>query len=72
MSATPPHNEQDAKSAFEAQADKPQVGLIGEFWDFICYHKRWWLIPIVIVTIVVSALVVLAGTGAAPFIYTLF
>ncbi len=35
-------------------------------------HMKWWLTPIVIVMFLFGLLVVLAGTGAAPFIYTLF
>lgn len=34
--------------------------------------RKWWLTPIVIVMFLFGLLVVLAGTGAAPFIYTLF
>jgi predicted NodU family carbamoyl transferase len=34
--------------------------------------KKWWLVPILIVTLALGMLVLLGGTGAAPFIYTLF
>jgi hypothetical protein len=47
-------------------------GLISEFWYFIRHNKKWWLIPFVTVLLVLGALVLFAGTGAAPFIYTLF
>ena len=59
-------------SEFEKQAEAPQGGFLREVWDFLKHNKKWWLTPIVIVLLLVGVLVVLAGTGAAPFIYTLF
>jgi hypothetical protein len=57
---------------FEEAAQAPQRGLIAEFWDFIRHNKKWWLTPIIVVLLLVSALVMLGGSGAAPFIYSLF
>ena len=57
---------------FEAQAGGPQTGLVGEFLYFLAHNKKWWLTPIILVLLLVGILIVLGGTGAAPFIYTLF
>ena len=57
---------------FEQQASQPQAGLIGEFLYFLAHNKKWWLVPIILVLLLVGVLIVLGGTGAAPFIYTLF
>ena len=46
--------------------------LAAEFWDFLKQNKKWWLLPIVLVILVLGALVFLGGSGAAPFVYTLF
>ena len=35
-------------------------------------RKKWWLLPIVLVLGAVGTLALFAGTGAAPFIYTMF
>jgi hypothetical protein len=44
-----------------------------EYWAFIKEHKRYWMIPILIVLILLGALIVLShGSAVAPFIYTLF
>jgi len=52
---------------------KNRVGLFGEMWLFLKGSKKWWLLPIVIVLVAVSALLVFAQTSAlAPFIYTIF
>lgn len=57
-----------AKVAGEADSG----GLVSEFWFFIRQNKKWWMIPFVAVLLILGGLVLLAGTGAAPFIYTLF
>jgi hypothetical protein len=54
------------------QASQAQRGIVGEFVDFLLHNKKWWLTPIILVLLLVGLLLVLGGTGAAPFIYTLF
>ena len=63
---------QEQRQEFQAHASQGRVGLLAEFWDFVKHNKKWWLLPILIVLLVVGALVILSGTAAAPFIYTLF
>ena len=46
--------------------------LVGDFWHFLRSTKKWWFLPILAVMLVLGALMVLGGTAAAPFIYTLF
>jgi Family of unknown function (DUF5989) len=59
-------------SDFErAAASAANPSLFAEFWEFLCHNKKWWLLPILIVLLVFGVLIFLAGTGAAPFIYTL-
>lgn len=57
---------------FEKAAQEQPVGALREFIDFLRDNKKWWLLPIVIVLLVFGALVLVSGTAAAPFIYTLF
>jgi hypothetical protein len=57
---------------FEAQANAARSGVIGEFVDFLRYNKKWWLTPIIVILLLVGVMVVLLGTPAGPFIYTLF
>jgi len=36
-------------------------------------RKKWWLLPIILVMVLVGTLLVLAqGSALAPFIYTIF
>jgi len=57
---------------FLAQASGKQRGLVAEFIGFLRANKKWWLAPIIISILLLGLLVVLGGTAAAPFIYTLF
>ena len=60
------------KNAFKQQAAGKSRGPLAEFLGFILHNKKWWLTPVIIVLLLVGLLVVLGGTGVAPFIYTLF
>jgi hypothetical protein len=62
------------KSEFERAADRGAAagGMLGEFRQFLRHNRKWWLIPILVVLLLFGVLMVLAATGAAPFIYTLF
>ena len=61
-------NEQDVMKL----AQERRQSLLSEFWDFLKHNKKWWLLPILLVLLALGALVVLSGSGAAAFIYTLF
>jgi len=47
--------------------------IIIEFWEFMKVRKRYWLLPIVVVLLLLGALIVFTESSAiAPFIYALF
>jgi hypothetical protein len=49
------------------------TSLVSEFWAFMRARKKWWLLPIIVVMVLVGALLVFAhGSVLAPFIYTIF
>ncbi len=52
--------------------DERQPTLVQEIVEFIVVYRKWWLIPIVCSLGLIGLLAVLAATGAAPFIYTVF
>jgi hypothetical protein len=44
-----------------------------ELWRYLRVRKKLWLLPIIIVSLVLGALLILAqGSVVAPFIYTIF
>lgn len=49
------------------------MGLIKELWAFMRIRKKFWLLPIMVMMVILGGLVVLTkGSAVAPFIYTLF
>jgi hypothetical protein len=49
------------------------VSFIAELWDFIRTRKKFWLMPLIVMMVVLGGVVVLTkGSAVAPFIYTLF
>ena len=65
VNKTPPTN-------FKQQANQAELGLVAEFVDFIKHSKKWWLTPIIVVLLLIGGLILLSGSVAAPFIYSLF
>ena len=44
-----------------------------QMWRFMGARRKYWLLPIILVTVLLGGLLVLAhGSVMAPFIYTLF
>jgi hypothetical protein len=56
----------------DATKTTPRPGLADELWHLIRNSKKWWLLPIIFVMVVLGALMLFSATAAAPFIYTLF
>jgi hypothetical protein len=49
------------------------MDFVVQMWRFLGVRRKYWLLPIIIITMVVGGLLVLAqGSVVAPFIYTLF
>jgi hydrogenase/urease accessory protein HupE len=47
--------------------------IIVELWAFMKERKKFWLLPIIFVTVLLGGMLILAkGSVVAPFIYTLF
>jgi hypothetical protein len=58
--------------AFDRMAAEDRRGLFAEFFAFLAHNKKWWLLPVVLMILVLGTLVLVGGTAVAPFIYTLF
>jgi len=49
------------------------MNLIAELWRYMRARKKFWLLPILVVMLLLGALLVVAkGSAVAPFIYTIF
>jgi len=64
------HQSDNTIDSFEVHARESRTGLAVELWDFIKHNKKYWMLPILIVILMVGFMVILGGTAAAPWIYT--
>jgi len=49
------------------------ASLLKELWDFLRIRKKWWLMPIVVLLLILGVLVFLTSNPTtSPFIYGLF
>ena len=48
-------------------------GVMAQLWAFLKTRKKWWLVPILLVLLLVGGMLVLAqGSALAPLIYPIF
>ena len=49
------------------------MDFVVQMWRFLGARRKFWLLPIILVSVLLGGLLVLAqGSAIAPFIYTLF
>ena len=49
------------------------MSFLKEFWEFLMFRKKYWLLPIIIILVLFGGLIILSqGSVVAPFIYTMF
>ncbi|HVB31235.1 MAG TPA: DUF5989 family protein [Gemmatimonadaceae bacterium] len=49
------------------------MSLLRQLWTFMRERKKLWLLPIILILILASALLLLVqGSALAPFIYSVF
>jgi hypothetical protein len=65
-------SDQKSPNEFEQANQKKQAGIVKEFIAFLGENKKFWMIPLLLALLAIGALLILGGTAAAPFIYTLF
>ena len=53
----------------EENAIMSKISLLAEFWEFLKYRKKFWLVPIVLVLIVMGLAIVSMPAALTPFIY---
>lgn len=65
-------SKQSQKNEFLEQAGQKRSNIVSEFLDFLRYNKKWWLLPIVLILLLLGLIMLLSGTAIAPFLYPLF
>jgi hypothetical protein len=50
-----------------------KLQIINEYFQFLRHEKKWWMLPIVMLLLLLGLLVLFTqGSPLAPFIYTIF
>lgn len=66
-------DEQSKADAGAPTTEEVSDSIFAEFWLFLKEEKKWWLAPLVLVLMALSAVIIFAeGSAIAPFIYTIF
>ena len=68
----PPAHEGFMARKLRELSEQRRRGVVRELLGFMAESKKWWLTPIVAMLLLFGVLIFMSGTGAAPFIYTLF
>ena len=62
----------ERKKRFEKAATKGDQGLLVEYLRFLSQNKKYWMIPLIVVLLLIGLLVMLGGSVAGAFIYPIF
>lgn len=46
--------------------------IVGEFWGFMKARKKYWMLPVITLLLIMGLVIIVSVSSAAPFIYTLF
>jgi hypothetical protein len=52
--------------------EEASIPLWKDFAYFLLHNKKWWLLPIIVILIILGLVTALSSTAIAPFIYTVF
>ncbi|HEU4365361.1 MAG TPA: DUF5989 family protein [Candidatus Krumholzibacteria bacterium] len=72
MTTTPTERERKKGDDLATLVEQKPRGVVREFWGLLRHNRKWWLAPIIVVSLLVGVLLILFGTPVAPLIYTLF
>jgi len=54
------------------RAEQVPPGLLREYWHFLRYSKKWYMIPAIVLLLLLCLLVALSASGLIPFIYAIW
>ena len=62
----------DRDDDLEQLVKQPRPSVLAEFWGFLKHNKKWWMLPLLVMFLILGILILLGGTAVAPFLYPLF
>ena len=66
------HDPQTEVNEFVSKSELPRTSFLSDILYFLRHNRTWWMLPLILLLVGFGALLLLASSGAAPFIYTLF
>lgn len=57
---------------FVAEGKRKRAGMFGEMLFMVRTTRKWWMMPLIALLILLGLVMLLTSTGAGPLIYTLF
>lgn len=72
MSPDPDDTRRSQADEFARAGAEHRDSLFADYLHFLKRTRKWWLVPLIVILLVFGVLFVLASTGIAPFVYTLF
>ena len=68
-----PENQSGFRSdEFSREASRKRSSFLSDYLYLLRTNKKWWMLPLLGLLLVLGALVLFSSTGVAPLIYTLF
>lgn len=61
----------DFTTDFEKASKDAAPSMTGEFVAWLAHNKKWWLAPVLAVTLLLGLVLVLQGTALGQWIYAL-
>ena len=66
------HEQRTERDQFIQQGTVKRPSFLSEYLYLLRTSKKYWMAPLILLLLGFGLIMVLASTGAAPFIYTLF
>jgi len=67
-----PEGPQKAKNEFLEEAARQRSSFLSDYLYLLRTNRKWWMLPLIALLLVLGGLVLFSSTGVAPLIYTLF
>ena len=62
-----------SRSSFLSDPMFDKLSIFAQLWQFLRIRKRWWLLPLFLLILLLAFFLVFAqGSALAPLIYTVF
>ena len=73
MTATPPHKDDEFDhDAFVQAGERKRASSTGEMMHMVRTTRKWWMLPLIMVLVVLGLFLLIQYTGAGPLLYAIF